>query len=94
MAEFKTERLTAHTIGGDDRGWQEPVTDGRNPVDVALEWLSGDEVIGADMMFPVALAWVSGLTVNEAQALITAALAEDSQNGVDRLRAHWPPGGA
>jgi hypothetical protein len=94
MAEFETDRLTAHTIGGDDRGWQEPVTDGRNPVDAALEWINGGEVIGADMMFPVVLACVSGLTVNQARALVDAAQAEDPQNWIDRLRAHWPSGGA
>jgi hypothetical protein len=94
MAEFETERLTAQAIGGDDRGWQEPVTDGRNPVDAALEWVSGDEVIGADMMFPIALACVSGLTINEARALVDAAQAKDPQTWLDHLRAHWPSGGA
>jgi hypothetical protein len=94
MAEFETDRLTARTIGGDDRGWQKPVTDGRHPVDAALEWINGDEVVGPDIMFPAVLACVSGLTLNQACALVDAAQAADPQNWIDRLRAQWPSGGA
>jgi hypothetical protein len=94
MAEFETGRLTAQPIGDDDRGWQQPITDGRNPVDAALHWINTGEVVGPDMMFPLALAYLTGLTASEARALVAAAQAEDPQNWIDRLRAHWPSGQA
>ncbi|WP_143018120.1 hypothetical protein [Belnapia rosea] len=91
MEEFKTDRLVGRTLGPDDQGWQQPVTDGRNPVDAALDWLMQGGVISPHLMFPLALASLAGLTMNEMDVLIAKAKAEDPENWLDRLRTHWPP---
>jgi hypothetical protein len=89
MEEFETEHLAARPLGGDEHGWQRPVTDGEHPVDAAYEWVTKGECVGPDLMFPIALASLADITVNMAQALVAKAQAEDPDNWLALLRSYW-----
>lgn len=90
-ATFETDRLTGTVITEDATDWQHGTEPGRNPVDAAVEWLNGDEVVGPDIMWPLVLANLARISVAQARTMIADAVAECPEDWIGRLRAHCPP---